>query len=145
MIADAQAGVECVLLVDDDPMLLATTQAVLERGGYRVAACSAPEEALERCRRSPRVRVILTRLAFRAYRMTGIELAALAARVCGANTVLTDSHDPVLLQAFPGFEEHFFLQQPCSPPQVLNAVADAWTCCRRAPGRENPEPEEDVG
>jgi CheY-like chemotaxis protein len=145
MIYNGRAGADCVLLVDDDPMLLATTQSVLERGGFRVATCSTPEEALERCGHPPRVRVILTRLAFRASRMTGIELAALAARTCGANAILTDSHDPVLLHAFPGFEERAFLQQPYSPAQVLSAVADAWASRRRSTARENPEPEEGAG
>jgi hypothetical protein len=101
----------------------------------------------------PRVRVVLTRLAFDPGHMTGIRLAVLAERICGASTVLTDSHDPVLLHALPGFEEQIFLRQPCSPAQVLNAVADAWMYRRRVPTQEDAEsgaesgaePEEDAG
>jgi two-component system, cell cycle sensor histidine kinase and response regulator CckA len=44
--AEMPRGSECVLIVDDEPLVRRATRAMLERGGYRVLECSDGEEAL---------------------------------------------------------------------------------------------------
>jgi len=47
-------GQECILFVDDEAALAAMGQAMLERLGYEVVACSSSLEALETFRAAPR-------------------------------------------------------------------------------------------
>jgi CheY-like chemotaxis protein len=47
-------GKECILFVDDEAALSAMGQAMLERLGYEVVACSSSLEALETFRAAPR-------------------------------------------------------------------------------------------
>lgn len=42
-------GNECVMVVEDDPALRRVVHRLLEHAGYRVVACSTPEEALSTC------------------------------------------------------------------------------------------------
>jgi CheY-like chemotaxis protein len=61
--AEVPRGSECVLIVDDEPLVRRATRAMLERGGYRVLECSDGEEALRTvaCERDAIDLVILDR------------------------------------------------------------------------------------
>ena len=50
----AQPGTECVLFVDDETILVSLGQAILQRLGYDVVACTSSVEALEVFRAAPR-------------------------------------------------------------------------------------------
>lgn len=43
----------CVMVLDDDPMIVKTLQKLLEMSGYRTDAASNPEEAIEKVRQNP--------------------------------------------------------------------------------------------
>ena len=49
-----QPGTECVLFVDDETILVSLGQAILQRLGYDVVACTSSVEALEVFRAAPR-------------------------------------------------------------------------------------------
>jgi CheY-like chemotaxis protein len=131
MIYTAEVEGDFVLVVEDDLMLLATTQSVLSDRGYKVVSCSDPEEAIAVCEKHPRARVVLTRVAFQSSQTTGIQLAQRVAQLCGAHAILTDPHDPALLYGLRGFEDYTLLQQPYAPGQILAAVEEAWANSRR--------------
>ena len=50
----SQPGTECVLFVDDETILVSLGQAILQRLGYDVVACTSSVEALEVFRAAPR-------------------------------------------------------------------------------------------
>jgi DNA-binding NtrC family response regulator len=128
---------EYVLLVEDDLMLLATTQSVLADHGYKVVSCSTPEEGITICSEHPRARVVLTKAAFPGSRLGGIHIAEHAARTCGATTILTGRHDPILLYGLRAFEKFVFVEQPYTSAQIVAAVAEAWSNARR-PNDDDP-------
>lgn len=65
---------EEVLALDDDPEVLQFVANLLRHLGYRVTACSSPEEALAQFRSNPeRFRAVLTDLTMP--RLTGVEVA----------------------------------------------------------------------
>ncbi len=67
-------GVECVLVVDDEEILVDMGQAILERLGYEVVTSTDPVDALELFSSDPqRFDLVLTDLTMP--KMTGIELA----------------------------------------------------------------------
>jgi CheY-like chemotaxis protein len=137
-------------LVEDDPMLLATTQSVLADAGYRVVSCSSPVHAIELCRKWPHARVLLTKMAFRESPLTGIQLAERVMRLCRCTAILTETFDPALLQTVRGFDEYAFLPQPFTPAQLLAAVAEAWSAAgsgplRRATAPHEPPPDDPTG
>ncbi len=43
----------CILLVDDDPLILTTIQAILRGGGYKTEAVNSPSEALKKAQADP--------------------------------------------------------------------------------------------
>ena len=49
----SQPGTECVLFVDDETILVSLGQAILQRLGYDVVACTSSVEALEVFRAAP--------------------------------------------------------------------------------------------
>ena len=62
-----------VLVVDDDPLVLTSTAAMLEDLGYRTIEAVAGQEALERLRQAAQVDLVITDYAMPG--MTGIQLA----------------------------------------------------------------------
>lgn len=76
-----------VLLVDDDPLVLANASALLEDLGHRVTALSAGKEAIDLLARQARFDVVVSDYAMPG--MNGVELAQhIAARYPGLNFIL---------------------------------------------------------
>jgi PAS domain S-box-containing protein len=67
-------GTERVLLVDDEATVVEVVERILTKLGYRVTACSRPEEALEQCRGPDRFDLLITDQTMPG--MTGVALAA---------------------------------------------------------------------
>ena len=69
-----QEGQPTVLVVDDEPTLVALVRTMLWRAGFTVLEATGPEEALRIASRTPHVDVLLTDILMPG--MNGYELAA---------------------------------------------------------------------
>lgn len=69
-----QEGQPTVLVVDDEPTLVALVRTMLWRAGFTVLEATGPEEALRIASRTPQVDVLLTDVLMPG--MNGYELAA---------------------------------------------------------------------
>ncbi len=71
--APALRGSEHILLVDDEPVVIAMAQEMLQSLGYKVSACHNPHTALQQLLEADNIDLLLTDLTMPE--MTGIELA----------------------------------------------------------------------
>jgi CheY-like chemotaxis protein len=123
---------EFVLVIEEDPLLLATTRSVLCQNGYDVVTSSTPEQALSFCQRRPLARVAICDVVFPGGRMNGIEIARRLHAMTGTRTILTCRHHRVMLGHIAGFDAYPFLAQPVAPKQLLTAVAEGWRSAGQA-------------
>jgi signal transduction histidine kinase/ActR/RegA family two-component response regulator len=124
--SSAPRGSERVLLVEDDPMVLETTEAMLEELGYRVDSATNPDEALAYARRAePAPDLLLTDVVLPG--MNGRELAEqLLAIHPRLRVVFTSGYteDDVLRRGVASEKVHF-LPKPFSPSRLATILREA--------------------
>jgi two-component system, cell cycle sensor histidine kinase and response regulator CckA len=114
-------GTETILVVEDEPHVLAVTRRVLEEHGYRVLAASGGEEALAQLAREPGIRLLLSDVVMPG--MDGHELACRALREHPQlRVVLLSGYDVVRR---PGASEHLLLQKPVAAAVLAAKVREA--------------------
>lgn len=115
-----------LLLVDDEPIILATLTSFLEPQNYRLLTAASAQEAIELLAKFP-VGVILTDQIMPG--MSGTELLALA-RIMYPDTVrmvlTADTNLENLTQAINRSEIFRFLAKPWDNAELLQAVRDAF-------------------
>jgi PAS domain S-box-containing protein len=129
-------GKECVLLAEDDPMLLRLTADVLRDFGYRVIAASSGQDALDKARIEPDVDLLLTDIV-----MPGMSGRALAERLAGERPGLRVLY-------ITGYAEHLtpsgetevaggrVLEKPFTPSVLARAVRETLDAPAPAPTAE---------
>ena len=124
--SEASVGTERILLVDDDPPVLAVMRRMLERAGFQVETSGGGKEALERLARMHRpIDLVLTDLTMP--RLTGLQLSAEAKRLFPDLPILLatgygDELDPVEPLRAGVYE---VLRKPLRPAELTGAVRRA--------------------
>ena len=117
----ALAGSETILIVEDNPEVLATVHSLLSKNGYSVIAASDGEEGLKLARRHHgRIDLVLSDVVMP--RMNGHELARILAGFNPAPKVLLMSgYDQALNES----EAADILFKPFRPQELLSRIRDA--------------------
>jgi PAS domain S-box-containing protein len=123
--ARAPGGSECILLVEDEPSVLAYTRALLERSGYRVLALPSAEAALALDpARLGVVKLLITDVVMPG--MNGKALAdALSSRFATLKVLFVSGHAEEVFARLgmpPG--EVPLLEKPYSGPELLRRVRE---------------------
>jgi CheY-like chemotaxis protein len=117
-------GSGTVLVVDDEAIVLETTQSVLEHRGYEVLSASSGAEAVAIFRReAPHIRLVILDLSMPG--MGGEEVLPLLREVRRDVRVVISSgysHDDAMKQ-FPGLAAVGFIQKPYTPARLAEEVA----------------------
>jgi CheY-like chemotaxis protein len=109
-----------VLVVDDEPSVLAVTGRTLEEAGYRVLTAANGEEALQVLVRRPEVALVVTDIVMPV--LGGEELARrLAADRPDVRVLFTSGHPDSGAEATPG-SSRAVLYKPFDPEELLDAV-----------------------
>lgn len=100
------AGIETVLLVDDESAVLTMASAMLTRYGYSVVAVSGGREAMALCRNRPDLNIDLALIDVVMQDMGGPELAHELEQLRPRTPILfmtgfPDQHQSLMLQGFP--------------------------------------------
>lgn len=113
-----------ILLVDDDPSVLVTTEALLE-DEYDVTTSNAPVAALAKLDELGGVDIICT--DFRMPTMNGLELVREArTRYPGIEAIIVTGYREYVADSSRRHEETFFLLvKPYAPGELLRTVAQA--------------------
>jgi two-component system, response regulator PdtaR len=114
-----------VLIVEDDILLALGMADVVGLAGYEVVGtASRVSEAIEKARTAqPDIAVLDIRLAGRR---DGIEAASILKQMCGTEVVFISAEsDEGTLERAKSVEPVAFLQKPCAPSALLNAVQKA--------------------
>lgn len=130
------AAAACVLLVDDEPNVLATLIPVLERKGYLVVAECDPRVALSRLRAGRRPEIDAALIDLRMPQMDGTELLTqlqsidprLPVLILSGYGSLQTAHEARASGAFG------FLAKPAAPDEIASALARAVAWRRRHEG-----------
>ncbi|QVL30382.1 PAS domain S-box protein [Telmatocola sphagniphila] len=124
-IAAQKGNGECVLVVDDEPAILMTTQAILESNGYIVRTASGGEEALAIFRKYPKeIRVVVMDMM-----MPGMDGPTTMQKLHELDRdlkfIATSGLRPTTRAAsIISSEAKAFLQKPYSDEQLLQALND---------------------
>lgn len=113
-----------ILLVDDDPLLLRLTEAVLTAEGYRIHSCSDALRALAEFRRHPGINLLLTDIHMPPG-MSGLELAGKISAENPDLPVVVMSGAIVSREQESLMREHSwaFVDKPLSVPRLLSVVS----------------------
>ncbi|MEC7764066.1 MAG: response regulator [Pseudomonadota bacterium] len=117
------AGGEHILVVDDQPDLLAITRDMLEGFGYRVTAARSGAEALERLSSAGRCDLLLTDVVMPG--MSGFELAATVRTMLPKVPVIYMSGYTAVSDDQMGAVVAPVLQKPSSPADLSQAIRAA--------------------
>jgi PAS domain S-box-containing protein len=122
----APAATRTILLVEDDPRVLAPTASLLTQLGYRVLEAANGSEALAVwANHRPQIDLIYTDMVMPG-ELSGLEVAERAlAEKPGLKVIITSGYNPDLreLEAASGGAIRF-LPKPCPTPQLSSAIAD---------------------
>jgi len=112
-----------ILLVEDEPLVLQTTAALLAEGGYQVIAATGYAEALARLEAEPDAAVLVTDINLAGGGPDGVALAREAARRRpGLRIVIVSGAVRPLGGDYPG--QAIFFTKPYAPGALLAIVAD---------------------
>ncbi len=128
---------DCVLVVDDDPLVLKMACQVLANAGFQVQAAAGPHEAIDLCHaRNQPFHLIVSDIVMP--RMNGLEMVRhLQAKDASVN-VLFISSQPATGPAADGLLDRYpLLKKPFAPSELVQAAAAALTRLP-APSKENP-------
>lgn len=120
---NSPAEARTVLLVEDEPLLLALAQRMLERLGFRVLAAGSPEQALAMARDLARpLELLVTDVMMPG--MSGRELcqALRSTRPGLACLYMSGYTEDVLSAEDPGPERLYFIQKPFRFASLARAV-----------------------
>ena len=116
-------GRELLLVVDDEPSVLAVTSRTLEEAGYGVITAGNGEEALQVLARRPEVALVVTDVVMPV--LGGVELARrVAIERPGVGLLFTSGH-PDSGGDSDGPVRRVMLYKPFGPEELLGAVRDA--------------------
>ncbi len=127
--SDAPEGEATVLLVEDEPSILAVTRMMLQSCGYQVLSCSAPDEALALARSHPEpIHLLLTDVVMPV--ANGVALAEQIRSVRPEIRVLYMSGYTADMLADQGLEEMgpLFLAKPFTREALARAVNAVLSC-----------------
>jgi CheY-like chemotaxis protein len=111
-----------ILVVGSDPSELARTAAVLESAGYRVVRATEFDPARRRLAAAPPPSLLLTDVQLGAY--NGLHLILRGRAMCPKMAaILTHYASDPALQCEAENHGAAFLLKPCSPAELLEAVA----------------------
>jgi two-component system cell cycle sensor histidine kinase/response regulator CckA len=122
-----RGGSETILLVEDEPAVLALTRSVLQRAGYRVIEAKNGAEGLRAFENSDGpIDLVLTDVVM-PEGMSGRELADKLVQIRpGLRVIFTSGYSPDFAgREVPLKDRQSFLQKPATPKEILEAVRRA--------------------
>jgi CheY-like chemotaxis protein len=112
-----------ILIVEEDPQVLAVMQLVLHDEGHDVVCAGAYEDALSVLRSERKIDLVLTELEFAGDRDAGIRLAIEARKRWAEIPIIYTSGSGVSPSAAVLFvQQSTYLQKPYGPRQLADAV-----------------------
>jgi CheY-like chemotaxis protein len=112
-----------VLVVDDEPLILQSTAALLSDGGYDVIEACGYAEALDRLEAAPDTNVLVTDISFAGGGPDGIALArSVAERWPHIRIVIVSGDVRPSGRDYP--EQALFFTKPYAPGALLTMVED---------------------
>ncbi len=124
--AEERSGNETVLLVEDDPAVLEMVRLILSQQGYRVLTAESGTMALEQWKAHAGViDLLLTDMVLRGG-LSGNDLAKrLIAEKPNLKVLLVSGYHPESVDASESRSRFVFLQKPCPPQELLQAVRES--------------------
>lgn len=113
-----------VLVLEDEPLILAAIEAALIDGGYEVIACSSAEEASDQLQRHPEpIAALITDIRLAGSEMSGWDVARRARDQFPRIGVLYISGDSGGDWGVQGVPESLFIQKPFSDARAVAAIS----------------------
>ena len=112
-----------ILLVEDNPAVLAATSLVLEGAGYRVTTATTVNEASQRARANPDLNLVIT-----DYRLSGADTGRMViSAVRGIrgptfNAIVISGDTSSAVQYFDGDNHVCWLRKPLNPSLLLTVL-----------------------
>jgi CheY-like chemotaxis protein len=124
--SSSRLGQECVLLVDDEPVVLQTAQRMLERQGYRVlTANNARDALLVMAREGPEIDLLILDMHMPAMGGSDV-LRRMPGGTAHLRVLASSGYGPdFALEGVETGHVHGFLQKPYTKSELLGAVRRA--------------------
>lgn len=132
-------AVPCVLIIEDEPMILASLEAALLEGGYQVIACSGAEEAQQQLEQAQvPIAGLVTDIRLKGGDASGWDLAHRAREYFPLISVIYISGDSGADWRSQGVPDSIFIQKPFADAQLVTAISTLLNTVRPATGGGEP-------
>jgi len=116
--------VPCILIVEDEPLILASLEAAVVDGGYLVIACSNAEDARHQMEQPQRpIAALVTDIRLKGGDASGWDLAHRARILFPLISVVYISGDSGADWRSQGVPDSIFIQKPFADAQLVTAVS----------------------
>lgn len=109
----------CVLVVEDDPLILMDTVDIVESAGFLVVQACSADEAIARLEANPAIRIVLTDVEMPGS-MNGIKLAHTVRERWPPTAIIVMSGGVELANELPPLTR--FIRKPYRPTQIEEAL-----------------------